>query len=318
MIFEIAVGDAYGAAFEFAPKDYIEANNDGKGYKERQTKKGVRPAGQYTDDTQMTLAVAEFLLSNPNDYRPHQFAASFLTAYKRDLPHSPRPGFGSRIRLALTNSFSAFEFMANLAEPHQSSNGAVMRCLPCGILPTPEQVQNAAMSQAVATHIHHEAADTARVFALLVHSLLYNDFELDVPAGSTPFRLHVNWAFSIAGIRPHRMLGAHEQYDGVPCDSYATFGAVVDVVAASSTYRDVLTKSVALGGDVDSVAALAMGIASLCNHITKRMPAKFRNDLENGTFGRDYCKKIDEKIDRYVEVVRKAKEEDAKTEQEII
>jgi len=245
----------------------------------------------------MSLAVAELILSNPNDYRPVQFAASFLNAYKREFPY--RTGYGSRVRLALTNSMSGIEFM-NIAEPHQSSNGAIMRVLPCGLLGDPVQVQNAAVSQCLTTHIHHEAMDSARVLSLLVHSLIYNDEKYS-------FTKHFAWALKQCQFTSkHTMISKYKDFpNGIPCDSYATVGAVVDVVTRSNNYKEVLINSVAFGGDVDSVAALAMGIASLCPHIKKVFTDKkgvLFSNLENGPFGRDYCVELDKKITTFIEL----------------
>jgi len=303
MIQAIMVGDGYGCPFEFAPMEYIKANNNGKQYYSRQTEKGERGNGTYTDDTQMTLAVLETILSNPKDFRPHMFAGSFVNAYKREVPY--RTGYGSRVRVALTNSFSSFEFLSNIADPHQSSNGAIMRCLPCGILSDPTLVQNAAIAQAVASHIHYEAVDSARFLSLLVHALIY-----DTPPGDKSirfFHIYVIWAASECGfdILTHPMFTYKiDEKVGVPCDSYATVSAVLDVLYKSNSYTDILRNSVAFGGDVDSVAALAMGIGSLCGHISKFIDPALIETIENGPFGIDYAKELDKKINKYIDIVK--------------
>ena len=294
MILEIAIGDAYGAAFEFAPKEYVDEHNDGLSYKTRISKHGSSMGGGvYTDDTQMTLAVAETIMSNPPEFKPATFAAGFMTAYKRDVPY--RRGYGSRVRLALTNSFSATEFLQQCIEPHSSSNGSVMRVLPCGILSTPEQVQNAAIAQSVTTHLHPDAIDASRVLALVVHSLIYNE--------DMKFARHVAWALKECNFRhDHPVVTKYKDYDTVPCDALITVGAAFDVVSKSKDYQDVLVRSVNMLGDVDSVAAIAMGLASLVPSIKKEFTYTTLFDfLEATPFGRDYCIRQDNFIKQHIE-----------------
>lgn len=57
MLLELAIGDAYGAGFEYANRAFIGAHNDLSGYV-RHPRHRQRP-GSYTDDTQMSLGIAE-------------------------------------------------------------------------------------------------------------------------------------------------------------------------------------------------------------------------------------------------------------------
>ncbi len=61
MMIELAIGDAYGAGFEYAPDTFIREKNDLSAYVQppRHT---IKP-GCYTDDTQMAIAVAEAMLT---------------------------------------------------------------------------------------------------------------------------------------------------------------------------------------------------------------------------------------------------------------
>jgi ADP-ribosylglycohydrolase len=64
MILEAAIGDAYGAGFEFQELDYIIKNNDVTQY----LKHGMYTEiyKRYTDDTQMAIAITELLLEEDN------------------------------------------------------------------------------------------------------------------------------------------------------------------------------------------------------------------------------------------------------------
>jgi ADP-ribosyl-[dinitrogen reductase] hydrolase len=62
MLIELAVGDAYGAGFEYVSKTILK-HNDLSGYIQHPRHKGIRP-GYYTDDTQMSLAIAEAIVTD--------------------------------------------------------------------------------------------------------------------------------------------------------------------------------------------------------------------------------------------------------------
>ena len=90
MLLELAIGDAYGAGFEYAPHA-VFANNDVTGYIAHQ-KHRISP-GSYTDDTQMSLAIAELLVGDA-PFTRESVAAAFVQVFHRD----PREGYAARFR----------------------------------------------------------------------------------------------------------------------------------------------------------------------------------------------------------------------------
>src|SRR4051812_29384991 len=88
MLVEIAIGDAYGAGFEYAPDRLVRERNDLSAYIQHPRHR-LRP-GCYTDDTQMSVAVAEAVVSD-EPWTPELLARHFVTAFKRD----PREGYAS-------------------------------------------------------------------------------------------------------------------------------------------------------------------------------------------------------------------------------
>jgi len=83
MLVTQALGDAYGAAYESIPD--VKGIND---LTYRKHPKWNIGNGRYTDDTQMTLGLVEFLIY-ANSKTPGILADYFVHAYKRD----PRPGY---------------------------------------------------------------------------------------------------------------------------------------------------------------------------------------------------------------------------------
>jgi ADP-ribosyl-[dinitrogen reductase] hydrolase len=78
LLVELAVGDAYGAGFEYGEPDFVAAHNTLAGYVQHPRHVHIRP-GRYTDDTQMTLAIAELLLAG-TDWTPQNLADKFVEA----------------------------------------------------------------------------------------------------------------------------------------------------------------------------------------------------------------------------------------------
>src|SRR4051812_27494037 len=87
MLVELAVGDAYGAGFEYAPDALVRTENTATHYVQHPRHHGIRP-GMYTDDTQMSLAIAEALVSGKR-WTPQNLAERFVAVFRRD----PREGY---------------------------------------------------------------------------------------------------------------------------------------------------------------------------------------------------------------------------------
>ena len=86
-----AIGDAYGACFEYAPMDVIRSRNTLKGYFPHH--KYAIGCGRYTDDTQMSVAVSETLIKFGGAASVCSLAESFVKAFKRDERQAIRADF---------------------------------------------------------------------------------------------------------------------------------------------------------------------------------------------------------------------------------
>ncbi|MGK0390501.1 MAG: ADP-ribosyl-[dinitrogen reductase] hydrolase [Maribacter sp.] len=82
MLLELTIGDAYGAGFEYADKKIIEQHNNLKGYIQHPRHLGTKP-GMYTDDAQMSLAIAELMISGL-EWTKLNLANKFVEVFKRD------------------------------------------------------------------------------------------------------------------------------------------------------------------------------------------------------------------------------------------
>ena len=272
MLVEMAIGDAYGAAFEFVGHDFIARENDLSGYKlNPETGLGN---GRYTDDTQMAIAVAEHLLSGePAD--KVTLAARFLATFKRD----PRPGYSKRLYSALQEATDAYAFL-NAVKPVSTRNGASMRVSPIGLLPDIGHVKHLAETQASVTHDTPEGRMSAAAIAVMVHYMAYRIgprsevgrfIESQVPGHG--------WSESWAGeISIHGVPAAH---------------AVIWLVSRATSLGELLQTAVALGGDTDTAAALSLFAGSLCADIAPDLPTVLYDSLESGSFGLAWLRELD-------------------------
>jgi hypothetical protein len=74
--------------------------------------------------------------------------------------------------------------------------------------------------------------------------------------------------------------------------------AVVAALEASDSMTGLLKASVGFCGDVDTVAAIAAAAGSFCGEIRQDLPATLVDNLENGTYGRDYLSAIDARLEQ--------------------
>lgn len=286
MLLEIAIGDAYGRSFEFNTREFIEQNNfPERGYAHRE---GEAPTGTgtYTDDTQMSIAVAMHMLSKKPVATAAHYAHRFLAAYKRD----PHAGYSRRVRTALESSNNVVEFLENVRAKGANSNGSVMRTIPLGLMRDPQDVIHHCIAHTTATHCSVDAINATIAVALCAHYFIYYP---DIQHRKQHFEhmLSTKWMDHDTAFRILKCY-LDTPDTGVPCDAKLTASWAIKLAWETSSYAELLKASVALGGDVDSIAALGMGLLSL-NNPTDSVPSILLNNLENGQFGRDYLVKLD-------------------------
>ena len=165
MLLELAIGDAYGAGFEYVDADTVAAKNDLSGYV-RHPRHRIAP-GRYTDDTQMSLAVTELIVSGA-PWTAQAFAEGFFQAFKRD----PREGYSANFSDFLRRVTSGAQFLAEI-RPESDKSGAAMRAAPIGVYATTAEVIARATEQAKLTHNTPDGINSAVAAALMSHYFLY-------------------------------------------------------------------------------------------------------------------------------------------------
>jgi len=274
VLLELAIGDAYGAGFEYVDREIIRRWNDLSRYV-KHPRHNIRP-GSYTDDTQMSLAIAEAIVSG-EPWNPALLARKFVEVFQRD----PREGYASGFYHFLLNMRDGEQFLRDI-KPDSDKSGAAMRAAPIGIYPTISLVIEHCSIQAALTHNTPGGINAAVAAALMTHYFLYN-------------------------LGPQKELGAflEEHVSGhwntpwtgtVKSQGWMSVQAAVTALLRNDTMRDVLKTCIQFSGDVDTVAAIALAAGSCSSEIAQDLPSHLLDTLENGPYGRDYIRQLDKRL----------------------
>ena len=273
MLLELAIGDAYGAGFEFAPQEKIDRYNDLSTYQQHEF--GM-PRGTYTDDTQMSLAIAELMIDGV-EWTRENIANRFVECFKRD----ERLGYSQGVHAFLTSIKDGDEFLAKI-NPNSTRNGAAMRSAPLGIIKNIDDLMVMCDIQAGLTHNTDIGIKSSQATALAAHYAIYQLGETkhltEFVNEYTKHTWNDNWKKEVA------------------CCAEETTNALLTTLKSSESLKDVLINSVNFGGDVDTVSALSLAIASLSKQYECNLPDFLFEELESGTYGHDYLVTTGQKL----------------------
>lgn len=279
MLLECAIADSYGAGFEFNESAYETNPNDLSDYVHNMGHPGLLP-GMYTDDTQMSIALAELLLTGDRQWNAFKVADSFLTAFKRD----PRKGYARRFQGFLEQTNNCNEFVANI-KPDSERSGSSMRSAVMGMLYDVERVDELTRLQAAVTHNTTNGVACALAVAHASHYFYYRLGKKDGLFN------HLTREVNLWGEPSFAEWKGKVGVKGVECVR-AAFTALM----RNSKMSTLLIDCVSFTGDVDTVAAIAGSIASVCDEIEQDIPQKLIDGLENKEFGKDYLIALDQKL----------------------
>lgn len=273
MLIEIAIGDAYGAGFEY--NSNAQPFNTLENYIAH-AKHGLF-AGQYTDDTQMSLAIAEAIVED-DEWTPLSLAQRFCDVFHRDI----RPGYAGGFYDFLVEHTDGSDFLRDI-RPDSDKSGGAMRVAPVGLFSDIQEVIQRAELQAAITHNTVDGIAAAKVAALASHFFCYNLGKPD------ELGLFLN--------EHDDTRDWNEDYEGkIRAQGWMSVRAAITAIKRNDNLADMLKDCVAFTGDVDTAAAIAMGIASMSEYHDKNLPEHLYYKLECGTYGLPYIAKLDEQL----------------------
>jgi poly(ADP-ribose) glycohydrolase ARH3 len=241
----------------------------------------------YTDDTQMTIGVAETLVAH-GQIVPERLCQAFTTNYARSRGY----GRGARAVLeAMEEGRDHREVAARYFPGGSYGNGAAMRVAPVGLFfrDDPSRLWEQARQSALPTHVHPLGIEGAQLLALAVaHCSKADRFdrgsffaELSASCRVQPFRVKIQEAAAVRSAEELPRLGnGIEAVESVPT-ALASFALTPDSYAAT------LANVIFLGGDTDTMAAMAGALAGAFLGI-EGIPQRLVALLESSPKGRGY------------------------------
>ena len=308
----VALGDALGRATEFMTRDEIRARY---GWLDHFAARlgDSHPPGTVTDDTDQTLLIAR-LLATGEPLTPERVAAAFVEWAKDGLS----PYLGPSTRRALTQ-------LMHGVSPYETgkggtTNGAAMRVAPIGIVHAGDthSALRDAVAASIPTHNTRNAIQGAAGVACAVAAAMANDAtvesviaaaqegarrgrEFGAWSWATPLDKRIELAVELvskkdlSGLRD--LTGLLADFVGVgldPAESVAS--AIGIVVAARGDPMTAILAGVNIGGDTDTIAAIAGGICGALRGVEALDAAMVRevervNGLDLRAVARDTVKR---------------------------
>ncbi len=264
-----AVGDALGMSLEFSPPRPADDL-----LREMQPARGL-PAGSFTDDTEMALALAESLLTRrPLD--PDDLARRFA-GWLRDGP----PDVGTHTRAVLARVAQGVPWRRAVAEVQSSraesaSNGSVMRCWPVALAHwnAIEALQADSRLQSEVTHPHPDCVAACVLVNTMIYYLLQGH----------SFQAALEAALPAASLAPD-FEALVRAAPAQPRDRLKNTGWVrhavetaIWAVGTTGSLEDAVVQAANLGDDADTGAAVTGALAGALYGL-KAVPARWRDAL---------------------------------------
>ena len=245
-------GDVIGSVYEANPIKYTDFPLFGR-------------CSHFTDDTVLTVAAAYSILER----------CDYATAFKTFGRRYPGAGYGA--------SFYEWLFSPQSGPYNSWGNGSAMRVSPIGFaFDSIEAVLNEAESSASVTHNHPEGIKGAQATAIPVFFARRGEDKNSIK-GEIEKRFAYDLSRTLDDIRPGYRFDVSSQ------------GSVPEAVIAfleSEDFEDAIRKAVSLGGDSDTMACIAGGIAqafyreipeNIVVNVRERLPAEFLEIIDRFT-----------------------------------
>jgi len=249
-LYGVAVGDALGGTTEFMSRTEIQKTY---GYLTEMIGGGVweLEPGEVTDDTMMTLCVANGIVEQP-DAPVAAIGEHFLAWYRSD----PKD-IGNIIRSVLgryEGSWMEAAFVAHMDLGQSAGNGALMRCLPAALAyANLEEVERVSRQQAKMTHYDERCAAACMMYNRIAHRMLTEGAGLQEAI-----------AVEIAGTEYADLLQRGADPGCEPTGFVVdTLRWVLHLLLTSNSFEEVVQRAANEGGDSDTIGAIAGGLAGI-------------------------------------------------------
>lgn len=289
MIYETAVGDAYGLGWEFAQGETAQKGENDLSCYRVNPRYPEYPVGRYTDDTLRSLANAEVVLGDPAGwYDP----AAYVEAYQRIHAKDNRQGWsrGFQAHLEAHRNSTPLEFMLPLRR--RATNGAVMGVAVLGHLPDENCVRLAAAAQSIATH-SGATVPAAQAIALAAHYLIHDKGPENMIEAY--LEREVDWTDKDEMRRILTQGSAVLPAPGMPAWTIAAGAIFIFTDTGFTGMADRLQFAISRGGDTDSLGAVTMALCSCSRKIPNDLPRELVDHIEDEA-GRAMLRQMDRRL----------------------
>lgn len=251
------IGDIAGSAYEF---------DNTRDYHCKLFPKGC----DFTDDSVMTMAVASWLLKDPE--HTHKVLEEEMVRYANAYPN-PKGGYGG--------GFSTWLFGPEERKPYNSwGNGSAMRVSPVGwFFDTLEETERVAEISASITHNHPEGIKGAQATAAAIYLARTGKSKEEI-------RDYIERRF---GYDLHKTYAYWYKRNDWDESCQGTVPQALICFLESEDYEDAIRKAIALGGDSDTLACITGSIAEayhqlilseMANEALSRLPESMKDTLK--------------------------------------
>ncbi|NOU66303.1 ADP-ribosyl-[dinitrogen reductase] hydrolase [Paenibacillus sp. LMG 31461] len=246
-LYGVAIGDALGGTTEFMSVREIQARY---GYLTEIIGGGAwrLEPGEVTDDTMMTLCVAEGILANPKDPLD-AIGVEFMKWYQT------RPkDIGNIIRHTFENveeSWFEAAYVTHIDMGQSAGNGSLMRCLPVALAYTDwKDIEKISHMQSKMTHYDERCNEACILYNRMAFRLLHGE--------------------EMKTVIQQELIGT--EYESIltsepNCEANGfvvhTLRWVLHILLGASNFSEVVQRAANLGGDSDTIGAIAGGLAGI-------------------------------------------------------
>jgi poly(ADP-ribose) glycohydrolase ARH3 len=287
----LALGDALGAPFEGGVVERIAWRIIGR------TKSGEM---RWTDDTQMSLDTAESLVATGR-VDPDDLAARFAASYRWSRGYGPGT---AKVLKRIARGAGWAEASRAVYPDGSYGNGAAMRSPVVGLFfaGSPDLV-DAARKAAVVTHAHPLGVEGAVLLAVAVARLTHGDTVdavlararevCDLPSFTSRLDIAKEWLDLSSEVSPTEVRERLGQ--SVAAAESCVTAVYLAMQFRAAAYLEMHQFVVALGGDVDTIGAMAGAMWGAANGATQ-LPAEEMRRLEHRERVRDTARALHMRI----------------------
>lgn len=305
-IMGVIVGDALGCPVQFESREQV-AQNPVKGMIGYRTFN--LPVGTWTDDSALTLALLDSLI------RVKRIdCVDILGRFVRWLDDGEYTPYGFSFDIG-RGTRDAINKYKRTRDPHtcggnapsNNGNGSIMRIMPA-VLYCIQKDYDAGRAITIIhsisglTHAHDRAKIACGLYYFMASHIVNDDGDLltRLQAGlNEGFISYKVWGYN-GELDYFRRLRNLTDFKTLAAEDIKTSGYVVDTIEAAvwglittNTFEDALLKIVNLGGDTDSIAAVAGGLAGLY-YGYDAIPAEWLDVIQRREWIEDMIKKVEE------------------------